>query len=121
MATVEYDGKSYQVNREGFLLKCSDWDENWVAHHEQEYATELAIIRGKLHVEYKHGNSQGIYPNTLVNKVRSYLLKGEGLFWFYDWHLTVSGIDRKNQINLMKILAKIAGATSFSSDVACPY
>lgn len=36
MATIKHDGKSYQVDDEGFLVKFEDWDAGWVDYVRQQ-------------------------------------------------------------------------------------
>jgi TusE/DsrC/DsvC family sulfur relay protein len=36
MASIEHNGKSYEVDEDGFLSKgMEDWDENWVEEHQK--------------------------------------------------------------------------------------
>lgn len=110
--TIEIGGKSYETNGDGFLRNSADWDETWVAYHEERYAEELKLIRGNLHCCYNSGfNEWGIYPNTLIQKVRERTLKDEGVFKWCVWCLIF--IYMNDQEELAEVLARTVGATKF--------
>ncbi len=41
MPTVEHNGKTYEVNEDGYLVNFDDWDENWVDYVRQSDGMEV--------------------------------------------------------------------------------
>ena len=79
MATVEYKGKTYEVDEDGFLTKgMEEWDEDWVEYvMEQEGISELTEDHKKvIDVLQDYFKKNGIAPMVrILSKTTGYPLK----------------------------------------------
>ncbi len=78
MATVEYKGKNYEVDEDGFLQDPEAWDEDWAVYvKEQEGITDLTDEHWKvIHYLQDYYKKNGIAPMVrILTKVTGYKLK----------------------------------------------
>lgn len=79
MAAFEYNGKTYEVDEDGFLLKgMEEWDDNWVAYvQEVEGIPEMTDDHWKvINVLQDYFKKNGIAPMVrILSKTTGYPLK----------------------------------------------
>ncbi len=78
MATVEYKGKSYEIDEDGFLQKFEDWSPEWVEFvQESEGIKEITPEHTKV-IEFlqDYYKKNGIAPMVrILSKVTGFKLK----------------------------------------------
>ena len=79
MAAFDYNGKTYEVDEDGFLLKgMEEWDDNWVAYvQEVEGIPEMTDDHWKvINVLQDYFKKNGIAPMVrILSKTTGYPLK----------------------------------------------
>jgi tRNA 2-thiouridine synthesizing protein E len=78
MATVEFSGKTYEVDEDGFLQSFDQWDEDWVEYvKEQEGISEVTDEHWKvINMLQDYYKKNGIAPMVrILSKVTGFKLK----------------------------------------------
>jgi len=78
MPTVEYKGKTFEVDEDGFLQKFEDWNEDWVEYvKDSEGIKEVTDEHWKvIQMLQEYYKKNGIAPMVrILSKVTGYKLK----------------------------------------------